>query len=114
LAALTPQDLFNQILAACTRSSLVEAYTIRTLDPDILSMRVHLVDGSFVEVFFNATTYRTAFALIVSGQRIYGKDNAKMGWHVHPLNDPQSHLPCSSVSFEEFLAEIEAIHFPAR
>jgi hypothetical protein len=30
-------------------------------------------------------TGKTAFALIVGERRIYGKDNAKMGWHVHPI-----------------------------
>lgn len=111
MAALTPEDLFEQIVATCAHSVIVEAYTLRTLDPDILSLRVHLADRSFIEVFYNTATDRIAFALIVEGQRVYGKDNAKIGWHMHPLADPKAHRPCPAVTFEEFLAEVVAFRF---
>ncbi|MBM4460812.1 MAG: hypothetical protein FJ011_24145 [Chloroflexi bacterium] len=113
MAALTPRDLLEQVVAACAYSVVVEAYTLRILDPDILSLRVHLADGSFIEVFYNTMTDRTAFALIVEGQRVYGKDNAKIGWHMHPASDPKAHHPCESASFEEFLAEVVVLRFPA-
>lgn len=70
-----------------------------------------LLDQSFIDVFYNVTTDKTAFALVVDGQRIYGKDNAKMGWHVHPIEDPSSHNSCTPVSFRDFLAEVEDLHF---
>ena len=89
----------------------MEAYTLRTLDSDILSLRVHLTDGSFIEAFYNTATDRTALALIHRGERVYGKDNAKIGWHVHPPDDRNAHRPCSPVSFEEFLAEVIALRF---
>lgn len=111
MAFVTPEDLFGEISAACARSVIVEAYTLRTLDPDILSLRVHLTDRSFVEVFCNTATNRTAFALIVERQRVYGKDNAKVGWHMHPADNPQAHEPCLAVSFEEFLAEVAALRY---
>jgi len=113
MAVLTPEDLLEQIVAACARSVVVEAYALRTLDPDILRLRVHLVDGSFIEAFFNTATDRTAFALIAEDQRIYGKDNAKIGWHVHPFDDPKTHLSCLPVSFDDFLAEVTALRFSA-
>lgn len=112
MAGLTPLRLLEQIIAVCTQRAIVTAYAVRDLDPDVLSMRIHLVDGSFIEVFHNAATSRTAFALIVDKQRVYGKDNAKMGWHVHPADNPLAHIPCDPVSFEAFLAEVEALRFP--
>lgn len=111
MAILTPEDRLEEIVAACARSAVVEAYSLRTLDADILSLRVHLTDGSFVEVFYNTATDRTAFALILEDERVYGKDNAKIGWHVHPVDDPQAHRPCTPVSFEELLAEVVALRF---
>ena len=113
MAVLTPEDLLEQIVAACARATAVEAYALRTLDSDILSLRVHLTDGSFIEVFCNTANDRTAFALIQQDERIYGKDNAKIGWHVHPPGDRKAHLPCAPVSFEEFLAEVMALRFSA-
>jgi hypothetical protein len=49
LADLTPHDLLDHIVAVCTQSSIVAAYTVRILDLDILSLRVYLVDDSFIE-----------------------------------------------------------------
>lgn len=111
MADVTPHELLDQIIAVCAKSSIVIAYGVRTLDLDVLSMRVHLVDDSSVEVFYNVTTRKTAFALIDEDHRIYGKDNAKWRWHVHPLDDPDAHDPCDPVSFETFLAEVEALRF---
>lgn len=111
MAGLTPADHFGKILDACAASTVVESYEVRTLDSDILSMRVHLVSGDFIEVFYNQATPRTSFALIAGGQRVYGKDNAKMGWHVHPVDAPDAHRPCAPVSFEQFLVEVTGLRY---
>jgi len=105
----TPGELLDQIVEVCSNSPAVAAYTLRTLDADILGLRVHLADDSFIEVFFNTATERVSFALISGNQRIYGKDNAKIGWHEHPAGTQQLHRPCAPVSFEEFLAEAIAL-----
>jgi hypothetical protein len=112
LADLTPHNLLDRIVAVCAQSPVVGAYMVRTLDLDVLSLRVHLVDDSFIEVFYNVTTGKTAFALIAEGHRVYGKDNAKMRWHMHPLDSPEAHHPCDPISFEGFLAEVESLRFP--
>ena len=109
---MTPYALLNLIIDLCAQSAIVSAYTIRTVDLDILRLRIHLIDESFIEVFYNHASVKFAFALIVNGQRIYGKDNAKIGWHVHPINNPQDHIPCNPATFAEFLAEVELLRFP--
>lgn len=111
MAELTPHELLDRIVDACADSAMVTAYAVRTLDLDVLSLQVYLLDGSFIEVFYNTITGKTAFALIVDAQRIYGKDNAKMGWHAHPIDDPTAHHRCKPVSFETFLAEVETLRF---
>ncbi|MGQ9556233.1 MAG: hypothetical protein ACUVWR_19195 [Anaerolineae bacterium] len=103
----SPHALLNEIVAACEQSAIVAGYSLRTLDLDILSLRVHLVDESFIEVFYNLASAKTAFALIRNGLRIYGKDNAKMGWHEHPLANPGAHRLCEPLSFAAFLHEVE-------
>ena len=109
---MTPYALLNLIIDLCAQSPIVAAYTVRTVDRDVLRLRVHLLDESFIEVFYNDATAKLAFALIVSNQRIYGKDNVKIGWHLHPLANPLDHVPCNPVTFAEFLAEIELLRFP--
>ena len=38
MAVLTPEDHLEQIVAACACATAVEAYSLRTLDSDILSL----------------------------------------------------------------------------
>lgn len=46
MAALTPQSVHQEIIAPCEASPIVFGYTLPVLDPDLLSMRVHLADES--------------------------------------------------------------------
>jgi hypothetical protein len=111
LADLTPQAILSRIVDVCAQSAIVTAYSVRLMDLDVLSLRVYLTDSAFIEVFCNVTTGKTAFALIVGDDRVFGKDNAKIGWHLHPIDNPQAHHPCEPVSFEEFLAEVELLRY---
>ncbi len=111
MVGLTVQEIFGEIVAACDASPIVSAFTVRVFDVDVLNLRVHLVDDVFIEVFINILTGKAAFALIDDHRRVYGKDNAKVGWHVHPWNDPAAHRPCPPISFEAFLSEVRAERF---
>ncbi len=104
---MTTDELLRRIAAACQSSALVKSYAIDAIDEDTLSVRVFLVDASFINAFYNSVTDKTAFAWISEGKRVYGKDNAKMGWHVHPFRLPEQHLPCEPIDFEAFLREAE-------
>jgi len=111
MAAVTTGQLLHDLRQACSRSSLVSHIEERLVDADILSVRVHLtVARTFINVFHNITTNKTAFALIKGGQRLYGVDNAKMGWHRHPFGDPSQHVLCTPVRFTDFLAQVEAYY----
>jgi hypothetical protein len=110
---MTTIEWLQELVTACGPSPLVESYVVQTMDEDILSVRVHLQvntfgESAFISVFYNVMTDKVAFALIVAGQRIYGKDIAKMGWHVHPFESLNQHWLCQSVSFGGFLEEVEA------
>ena len=78
MAVLTPRELLEQVVTACQESPAVGAYAVRTLTPDVLSVRFFIVDGSFIEVLHNAATAKTAYAWVREALRVYGKDNA--GW----------------------------------
>ncbi len=109
---MTTVELLRKLLTACGPSSLVESYVVRVMDEDTLSVPVHLQakaygEGAFINVFYNVATEKAAFALVAGGQRLYGKDNAKMGWHVHPFEASREHRPCQPLSFGEFLREVE-------
>ena len=108
MVAVTTRQLLYELQQACNRSPLVSHVEERVVDADILSVRVHLTFAHmFINVFYNLTTDKVAFALVEGRDRLFGVDNAKMGWHRHPFHDPDLHLPCAPVRFEEFLADIE-------
>jgi hypothetical protein len=105
---MTTRQLLYELRQACNRSPLVSHIEERLVDADILSVRVHLtVTNTFINVFYNVTTEKAAFALVKGERRLYGVDNAKMGWHKHPFDDPDQHVPCAPVRFEEFLTDVE-------
>jgi hypothetical protein len=111
MAAMTTDQFLVMLRQACHRSYLVDHVIVQAIDADTLNVRVHLTrTGAFIKVFYNVTTDRAAFALVENEQRVYGVDNAKMGWHVHPFADPMQHVACAPTPFEEFLAEVE-VHF---
>lgn len=108
MADLTLSTFVDAIRSACDRSDLVVSYDIRTPDNAIAKIRVFLKVEAFIDVYFNPSNQNCSFALIQHGKRIYGADNAFIGWHVHPFHNPEDHQPTSAISFEEFLAEVEA------
>ncbi len=104
---MTTDDLLRHLVNACQASSIVKSYAVEEIDDDIMSIRVFLNDNSFVSVFNNLATGKVAFAWIQEGRRLYGKDNAKMGWHAHPFENPSEHRHCEPIDFMTFLREIE-------
>lgn len=108
MARLGPAQLLDQLARACDSSDILAAYTVWSIDLDILSVRVYLTDGSFTDAFYNTATGKTAFAHVVGEERAYGKDNARVAWHVHPYDDPADHRPCEPAAFGAFLAEVES------
>ena len=111
---MTTAELLRRLTATCDQSVLVESLVVDDEDEDLLSARIFLKDGSFLNTFYNLTTSKVAFAWIHNGKRIYGKDNTKIGWHVHPLENPAGHAPCNATDFETFLREIEKIKQPTQ
>ena len=108
MAAITTVHLLNELRRVSHHSALVHYIEERILDIDILHVRVYLtMPETFVNVFYNLETDKTAFALVQTGRRIYGVDNAKTGWHRHPFSDPDQHIVCSPVTFTEFLRTVE-------
>ena len=73
-----------------------------------LSLRIIINEETFVDVYFNEETQRTDYALIHKGERVYGVDNLK-GWHCHPFQAVEQHLPCPEPSVQEVFEKVKAI-----
>ena len=102
---LTLRELYRQIVNMCVGSTLVTGIELLLVEEPILKLRAHLRGLVFIEVFFNEETGKTSFALIKDSKRIFGVDNTR-GWHIHPVDSPESHDPYEEISFESFLIQV--------
>lgn len=73
-----------------------------------LRFRITISEETFVDIYFNEETQRTDYALIHKGERVYGVDNLK-GWHYHPLQAVEQHLPCPEPSVREVFEKMKRI-----
>ncbi|MFH1860908.1 MAG: hypothetical protein ABIJ30_01675 [bacterium] len=102
-------SFLKKIIATCNNSKIVTTYESDIEDDLIVKIRVYLMKNAFIDIFYNADNQKTSFALIKSKKRIYGIDDAlPIGWHIHPFEDPQTHIPSCDITFEEFIKTIEA------
>lgn len=74
----------------------------------ILEIRVFFTPEIFMELYFNAITGKKSFALVASGTRIWGYDNYRY-WHHHPIENPESHVPCNEPSLKKILDEVQTV-----
>ncbi len=107
LAPLTVREVYRHIIDTSAQSAIVTGIELLLLAEPVLKLRAHVGTLAFVDVFFNAETGKTSFALIKDGYRTFGADNTR-GWHLHPFDSPESHRPCEEMSFESFLRHVEA------
>ena len=107
MAGLTAFEFARAVQDTCHHSKLVVSYEVQLLDDIVVKMRIALTAAAFIDLFYNADTGKCAYALIENNRRIFGADNAFIGWHIHPFDDPEQHIPCEEMSFPEFLHRVE-------
>ncbi len=107
MAYVSPIQFARTVQEACDRSVPVIGYDIQILDDTVVKIRATLEADTFIEVFYNADTGKCSYALIKDAMRVFGADNAFIGWHIHPFEDPSEHVASSELSFQEFLEAVE-------
>jgi hypothetical protein len=107
MAGMTVDEFESHVVEICSASSVVGNIVNQNAGLDWFLVRAYLVDESFIDIFYNQKTGKTAFAQVREGCRIFGADNRK-GWHWHPYEDPSQHVASpGAISFEEFLGRVE-------
>jgi len=96
----------QNVIDVCSKFNFVKTIDIVLFDEPVAKARVEIKSNIFIEVFFNGQTQKCSFALIKNNKRIYGVDNTK-GWHIHPFEDPKSHVPNETISFSRFMQVLE-------
>ncbi len=72
MVPLTLREAYRHIIDTSAQSPVVIGIDPLLLEEPVLKLRVHLGASLFVDVFFNADTGKTSFALTKDGQRILG------------------------------------------
>ena len=83
------------------------------LAKNTVKVRLSIRENLYVDLYFNQRYGTTNYALILDGERIYGRDCYGGNWHLHPYDDPSKHDMSEngkkSLSIEEFVDEVEEI-----
>lgn len=74
----------------------------------ILEIRILFNPEVFLESYVNAITGKKSFALVKNGKRIWGYDNYRH-WHHHPIENPETHIPCSEPPLEKIVNEVHTV-----
>ena len=107
MAHISAFEFARTVQDICDRSDLVVSYNVRILDDTVSKIRVALTYEAFIDVFYNSDTGKCSYALVEESTRVFGADNAFIGWHIHPFDNPNQHVPSSEVPFEKFLKTVE-------
>lgn len=101
-----PESFLTQALQAAQSLSWVTHIEHQT-SGRVVRLKLFLDSESFVAVYYNADTGSTSYALVEQGQRLFGANNMKIGWHIHPWGQEDRHIRSEPVSIEEFLKRLE-------
>ncbi|MHC1744030.1 MAG: hypothetical protein AB9873_13495 [Syntrophobacteraceae bacterium] len=78
-----------------------------------LRFRLIIDETMFIQVYANSRKCKLNFALVGSGQRIFGRDSEGGNWHTHPFASPESHdfegEAGKPVTLTEFVMEVEEL-----
>lgn len=95
-------EFSREAICLFSKYGFIKSIEIQLLDEPVAKIRADIDADTFIVVFYNAETSRYSYVLIKDNKRIFGIDNAR-GWHIHPFENPESHLETNPVSLAEFL-----------
>lgn len=76
--------------------------------PTSIKVRIDLFTNKYIIVYYNAYRKTQSFSLMQSNKRIWGLDfDNRIGWHEHPVNNPDSHLKTNKVNINDFLNKLD-------
>jgi len=106
---MIPLESFrNQLRKLCEEQFADIEFVIDERRSTILEIRIFFTPEIFMETYVNGITGKKSFALIKNGKRIWGYDNYRY-WHHHPIENPNTHMPCSEPPLEKIVKELHTV-----
>jgi hypothetical protein len=104
-------NLWREALTIVQNFSFIRSIEDFDRTDNALRFRLIIFDTLFIQVYANSQKNKLYFALISSGQRIYGRDNESGLWHKHPFNFTGKHdfegESGRGFTLTEFIVELE-------
>ena len=102
-------QFLHQLLEELSKLTFVKNVEFHT-EVFILKGKVFLNFGQFLQIYFNSQTGTIAFSLIKEDSRIWGVDfDYLRGWHLHPVDKPESHILIKQKSIKEIIADFTKV-----
>ncbi len=98
-------EFVNEVLEASRGFEWIKRFDVERTDGRA-KIRLWLNDD-FVEVYYNADKRVVSFAYIRGGRRIFGVNNIRIGWHLHPFGREEEHVPTGEWTIRDFLETLE-------
>jgi hypothetical protein len=93
----------EDLLRAFADRGIFEQVALRTEGP-VADGYARVYRGLFLRFYFNEATGTIAFALVEGERRVWGIDyDNRRGWHLHPVDDPGSHVEIAPLSVIEIV-----------
>lgn len=100
-------EFSKHVIELCSKNDFIREIEILLLDEPVVKVKAVISGDTFVNAFYNSETEKYSFALIRGNRRIFGADNTRK-WHIHPFENPDSHIETTSVSFSAFLGMLSS------
>jgi len=103
---MNPAAFVEALLGALATLENIQQAAVHSEGP-VVSGRATLRGDIFLAFYYNQITGTQAFALIQREKRIWGIDYDNFrGWHLHPAESPDSHIPIESQSVTEIIQKL--------
>lgn len=101
-----PREFVDEILTTAKRFPWIKDIEPK-IEGKIARVRLRLKDD-FVDAYYNAETQTTSYAYIEKRKRIFGANNIRINWHLHPFGKKQKHKIVRSMNIRKFLQMLES------
>lgn len=99
-----------EVRSALANLEYVQEVNISPRTPISLKGIVKMRCDYTLSIFYNASFFVLSFSLIFEQNRIWGVDrDNRIGWHIHPLSDPDWHQPTDEKSVVEIISLFDEV-----
>ncbi|MFQ6119422.1 MAG: hypothetical protein ACE5KE_06000 [Methanosarcinales archaeon] len=99
------REFINEVMETAREFPWIKRIDTRSVGR-IVRIRLWIND-EFIDLYYNSEFGTTSYAYIENGERRFGANNMKIGWHIHPYGEIEKHEPIEHLEIKKFLNILE-------